>query len=172
MLYRKMKKTGDELSILGFGCMRLPQKSGQPGTGKIDEERAAKQLYYAIDQGVNYLDTAMPYHMGNSEPFLGRVLSNGYREKVKLATKLPHYSVKVREDMDHLLNTQLDKLQTDNIDYYLLHGIDGNSWDTIKNFGVREFLDKAKKDGYFWQTNRSCKRSAHKLLQHNRYNGA
>ena len=85
--------------------------------------------------------------MGGSEPFLGRVFSNGYREKVKLATKLPHWSVKVKEDMDHLLNTQLDKLQTGRIDYYLLHGLDGNNWNTIKNFGVREFLDNAKKDG-------------------------
>jgi len=73
MLYRKIKKNGDDLSILGFGCMRLPQKKGNPGTGKIDEERAKKQIFYAIDNGVNYFDTAMPYHMGASESFLGEI---------------------------------------------------------------------------------------------------
>ena len=75
MLYRKMEKTGDELSVLGFGCMRLPTKRGA-----IDEPRATAQVRRAIDQGVNYLATAMPYHMGGSEPFLGRALSDGYRE--------------------------------------------------------------------------------------------
>ena len=110
MLYRKMKKTGDDLSILGFGCMRLPQVKGTPGSGKIDEGRATRQVHYAIEQGVNYFDTAMPYHMGASEPFLGRALSGGYRAKVKLATKLPPWSVKERADMDQLLKVQLDNL--------------------------------------------------------------
>jgi len=82
MLYRKIKKSGDELSILGFGCMRLPQKKGSPGDGKIDEERARTQIRMAIDEGVNYVDTALPYHMGSCEPFLARALSEGYREKV------------------------------------------------------------------------------------------
>jgi len=77
MLYRKMPKTGDELSILGFGCMRLPVKADF----SIDEERATRQLRYAIDHGVNYVDTAWPYHMGQSEPFVGRALADGYREK-------------------------------------------------------------------------------------------
>jgi predicted aldo/keto reductase-like oxidoreductase len=89
MLYRKMKKTGDELSILGFGCMRLPQKRGMPGQGKIDGKRATAQIRYAIDHGVNYIDTAFLYHMGGSEPFVGLALRDGYREKVRLATKLP-----------------------------------------------------------------------------------
>ncbi len=95
MLYRKMPKNRDELSILGFGCMRLPLKDG-----KIDEERATRQIHYAIDQGVNYIDTAWPYHMGESEPFLGRALAGGYREKVRLATKLPSWIIETREDMD------------------------------------------------------------------------
>src|ERR1039458_10107202 len=84
MLYRKAPKTGDELSILGFGCMRRAQKDG-----RIDEERAARQIRHAIDGGVNYIDTAWPYHGGESEPFVGRALAGGYRERVKLATKLP-----------------------------------------------------------------------------------
>ena len=69
MLYRKVEKTGDRLSILGFGCMRLPQKRGQPGSGRIDEDRARKQLRYAIDRGVNYIDTGLPYHAGAVNPF-------------------------------------------------------------------------------------------------------
>jgi len=147
MLYRKMKKNGDELSILGFGCMRLPQKKGSPGSGKIDEERATRQIHYAIEQGVNYFDTAMPYHMGASEPFLGRALANGYREKIKLATKLPPWSVKARQDMDQLLKVQLANLRTDYIDYYLVHALEKGSWQKMKNFGVLEFLDAARADG-------------------------
>ena len=99
MLYRKVKSNGDELSILGFGCMRLPQKKGTPGDGKIDEERAREQILYAIDNGVNYFDTAMPYHMGASELFLGKVFTNGVRDKSKLATKIPHFHVNEPEDM-------------------------------------------------------------------------
>jgi uncharacterized protein len=147
MLYRKMEKTGDELSVLGFGCMRLPQKSGTPGEGKIDEKRATAQIRYAIDQGVNYIDTAMPYHRGASEPFLGRILRDGYREKVRLATKLPPFLVRAFGDMDRLLATQLDKLGTDHIDYYLLHGLYRESWDKMKTMNALGFLEKAKADG-------------------------
>ena len=147
MLYRKMKNNGDELSILGFGCMRLPQKKGSPGSGKIDEERATRQIHYAIEQGVNYFDTAMPYHMGASEPFLGRALANGYREKIKLATKLPPWSVKARQDMDQLLKVQLANLRTDYIDYYLVHALEKGSWQKMKNLGVLAFLDAARADG-------------------------
>ncbi len=142
MLYRKIPKNGDELSILGFGCMRLPVKEG-----KIDEERAAQQVHYAIDHGVNYIDTAWPYHMGESEPFLGRALAGGYREKVKLATKLPSWTVKSREDMDRILNAQLEKLRTDHIDYYLVHGLVGTLWDKMEKLDVLEFLDRAREDG-------------------------
>ena len=143
MLYRKMPKNGDELSILGFGCMRLPAKED----GSIDEERATKQVRYAIDQGVNYVDTAWPYHMGQSEPFLGRALAEGYRGKVKLATKLPSWLIQSREDMDKFLNAQLEKLKTDHIDYYLVHALVGELWDNVEKLGVVDFLDKAKADG-------------------------
>jgi len=142
MLYRKMDSTGDELSILGFGCMRLPQKNG-----RIDEERATRQLRGAIDRGVNYFDTAVPYHMGASESFVGRALSSGYRDRVKLATKLPPWQTNVREDMDRILGEQLDRLQTDHIDYYLVHALDGSSWVKMRDLGVREFLKSAKADG-------------------------
>lgn len=143
MLYRKVPKTGDELSILGFGCMRLAAKED----GSIDEERAIRQVRYAIDHGVNYLDTAWPYHMGESEPFVGRALLDGYRKKVRIATKLPSWLIERREDMDKFLNSQLEKLQTDHIDYYLIHALVGDLWDTIEKLGVADFLDKAKADG-------------------------
>ncbi len=143
MLYRKMPKNGDELSILGFGCMRLPVKEDRT----IDEERAKSQVRYAIDHGVNYIDTAWPYHMGASEPFLGRALADGYREKVKLATKLPSWMVESREEMDKFLNAQLEKLNTDHIDYYLIHSLVGELWDNVEKLGVTDFLDKAKADG-------------------------
>ena len=137
-----MPKNGDELSILGFGCMRLPVREN----GEIDEERARKQVRYAIDHGVNYLDTAWPYHVGDSEPFLGRALANGYREKVKVATKLPSWMVESHDDMDRYLNAQLKKLNTRYIDYYLTHGLVGSLWDKIDKHGVKDFLNRAKAD--------------------------
>jgi len=143
MLYRKNPKNGDELSVLGFGCMRLPITENRA----IDEERAALQVRHAIDRGVNYLDTAWPYHLGESERFLGRILTGGYREKVKLATKLPSWMIKNREEMDFYLNTQLEKLQTNHIDYYLLHALTGPLWDKLEKLGVTAFLDQAKKEG-------------------------
>jgi predicted aldo/keto reductase-like oxidoreductase len=137
-----MPKNGDELSILGFGCMRLPMVDG-----KIDETRAIAQIREAIDSGVNYIDTAWPYHNGESEPLLGKALQDGYREKVKIATKLPTWMVNNREHMDEFLNAQLEKLGTDHIDYYLIHALSGPSWAKIKDMGVVDFLDKAQKDG-------------------------
>jgi len=143
MLYRKLPKNGDELSILGFGCMRLASKAD----GSIDEERATKQLRYAIDNGVNYVDTAWPYHGGQSEPFVGRALADGYREKVKLATKLPSWLLGKREDMDRFLDAQLKKLRTDHIDYYLVHALVGELWDSVDKLGVKDFLTEARANG-------------------------
>lgn len=142
MLYRKMPKTGDELSILGFGCMRYPMKDG-----KVDEPRAIAQIRMAIDRGVNYADTAWPYHAGESEVVLGKALRDGYRDKVRLATKLPSWMIQTRADMDRYLAAQLKKLGTDRIDYYLVHSLTGPAWDNIRALGVREFLDTARRDG-------------------------
>jgi predicted aldo/keto reductase-like oxidoreductase len=142
MLYRKVPQTGDELSVLGFGCMRLPQKDG-----RIDEKRATRQIRSAIHRGVNYIDTAWPYHGGESEPFVGRALAGGYRERVKLATKLPTWLVKSRADMDTFLDAQLEKLATSRIDYYLVHSLQGDRWDRVAALGIAEFLDRAKSDG-------------------------
>ncbi len=142
MLYRTMPKTGDRLSILGFGCMRLPVENG-----KIDQPRAIRQIRDAVDKGVNYLDTAWPYHGGTSEPLLGKALQDGYRERVKVATKLPSWLIQRREDMDRFLAAQLGKLVTDRIDYYLLHALNGPLWDTLEALGVVDFIRQAKTDG-------------------------
>lgn len=142
MQYRTMPKNGDRLSVLGFGCMRLPMKEG-----RIDEARAIAQIRHAVDCGVNYLDTAWPYHGGESEPLVGRALKDGYRDRVKVATKLPSWMIKSRADMDRYLNAQLEKLGTDRIDYYLVHSLDGPQWDTMQGLGVADFLDTARSDG-------------------------
>jgi uncharacterized protein len=142
MLYRTVPKNGDNLSILGFGCMRFPSK----GRG-IDEKRTIRQIRHAIDHGVNYLDTAPVYHMGRSEPLLAQALEGGYREKVKIATKLPHWLAYERADLDNILEDQFKNLRTDHIDYYLLHNITKGAFDRLCKLGVLEFLDAAKADG-------------------------
>jgi uncharacterized protein len=142
MQYRTMPRNGDQLSILGFGCMRLPMQERA-----IDDERAIRQIRGAIDSGVNYVDTAWPYHGGESERILGKALKGGYREKVKVATKLPSWMIKSREDMDRYLGVQLEKLGTDHIDYYLLHALAGAPWDNLNRLDVLDFVEKAKADG-------------------------
>ena len=139
------------VSTLGFGCMRLPVLEGD--TTKIDEIKATEMIRHAIDNGVNYVDTAYPYHgtgmtnPGESEPFVGRALKDGYREKVKLATKLPSWLINSREDMDKYLNHQLERLQTNYIDFYLVHALEINTWEKLVKLGIKEFLDSALKDG-------------------------
>ena len=142
MQYRTVPKNGDKLSALGFGTMRLPLKGEN-----VDEERAINQIRFAIDNGVNYVDSAPPYHGGESEKVLGKALLGGFREKVKIATKLTPFLLGKAEDMDKMLSLQLKKLQTDHIDYYLLHGLEEESWKKLLGFGVFEFLEKAKADG-------------------------
>ncbi len=142
MLYRTMPGSDDELSVLGFGAMRMPEKRG-----RIDVGRATAQVRALIDGGVNYIDTAWPYHGGESEPFLARALADGYRERVALATKLPHWLVRSHSDMDHLLAAQLDNLQTERIDYYLVHALDGATWSRMCALGVCDFLQRARDDG-------------------------
>ncbi|MCB2341719.1 aldo/keto reductase [Clostridium estertheticum] len=152
MLYRKFGKTNEMVSALGFGCMRLPIIPGG-NQSQIDEEKSMKLVRFAIDEGVNYIDTAYPYHgtgmgsSGASEPFVAKVLKDGYREKVKLATKLPSWLIKTREDMDKFLNEQLERLETDSIDFYLVHALNVDTWATLKTLGISEFLDAAIKDG-------------------------
>jgi len=143
MLYREVPKNGDKLSVLGYGCMRLPTRMQS-----INEKLAEKQLIHALEQGVNYFDTAYPYHNKKCESFLGRVFSkNNCRDRLKLATKLPHWMAGSKDDMDKILEEQLSKLQTDRIDYYLIHALTGGRWESAKHHGVIEFLDDALKRG-------------------------
>ncbi len=143
MKYRKMPKSPDKLSALGFGCMRLPTTK----EGKIDEEQAMLMLKEAYHKGVSYFDTAWPYHGGESEPFVGKFLKQIDRKTVYVATKLPCWKVKTREDMDKYLDEQLARLGTTYIDYYLLHALNKGSFKAMKKLGVFDFLAKAKADG-------------------------
>ncbi|MFW5995961.1 MAG: aldo/keto reductase [Halanaerobiaceae bacterium] len=145
MKYRNFGENDWEISILGFGAMRLPLS----GTGEeeIDVNRAVTMIQYAIDNGVNYVDTAWPYHKGESEKVVARALKNGYREKVKLATKLPTWELENPEDMDKYLDKQLAKLEVDTIDCYLLHALNGERWDKYKNLNVGSWVDRIKKQG-------------------------
>lgn len=122
--------------------MRLPLNGNA-----IDEPRAIKQIRLAIDNGVNYVDSAPPYHGGESEKVLGKALRDGYREKVKVATKLSPFMLEQPEDMQKMLDLQLQKLQTNHIDYYLLHGLDEDTWAMMQDFGALTFLEKAKAEG-------------------------
>ncbi len=147
MLYRDFGKSSEKVSILGFGCMRLPVLEGN--MARIDEPKATEMIRTAIEKGVNYFDTAWSYHApvmgqkGEGEPFVGRVLKNGYRGKVNIATKLPTWLIRSRNDMDQLLNEQLERLQTDVIDFYLLHSLTKEAWSKLETLGVTKFLDYA-----------------------------
>src|SRR5512133_2629268 len=146
MRYRTLPKIPDlQISVLGFGCMRLPVVDRDPT--KIDESLATRLIEQAIDAGVNYFDTAWPYHDGQSEVFLGRVLRGGLRNRVLLADKLPVWLVKTEPDWDRLLDEQRGRLQTDTIDFYLLHALNGERWETVRQLRGLEALERARADG-------------------------
>lgn len=145
MLYRKLGSTGKEVSILGLGCMRLPVMDGQ--YNKVNIDSAIPLIQKAIDNGVNYIDTAYSYHNGQSETVIAEALMGGYREKVFIADKLPSWLIQKRTDMDQYLKKQLERLQTEQIDFYLLHSVKEDNWSNLESLGVLDFLDDAVNDG-------------------------
>jgi len=147
MKYRPFGNLDFQVSALGFGAMRLPIIDND--TTKIDEPEAIKMIHYAFDHGVNYIDTAWFYHGGFSEVVVGKALKQGYREKVKLATKLPARLVQTIDDCDKYLNEQFKRLQTDHIDFYLLHAMNKRTWPQVRDIDIFSWAEKAIKDGKF-----------------------
>jgi predicted aldo/keto reductase-like oxidoreductase len=145
MKYRQFGKTGEKVSALGFGAMRLPVIDDK--MDNIDEMEAIRMIRHAIDNGVNYVDTAYVYHGGKGEEVVGKALKEGYREKVFIATKLPVWNAKVPEDLERLLDQQLKNLQTDLIDFYLVHSLNKAYWRKLINLGLLEFLERVQKKG-------------------------
>jgi len=143
MKTRINSKNNESLSILGYGCMRLPRKGNA-----IDEEESEKLIVSAIERGVNYFDTAYIYQNGKSEIVLGKILAKGYRDKVNIATKIPPFMVRKTSDFDRIFNTQLQRLQTTTIDYYLIHMLmDVATWERLKALGVLEWIAHKKANG-------------------------
>lgn len=130
---------------MGFGAMRLPLIGKDPS--RVDESAAIQMIRHAVDQGVNYVDTAYTYHEKSGEIVVGKTLLNGYRQKVKLATKLPSWLVEKPDDFDRFLEEQLDKLQTDHIDFYLLHALNSTHWTRLRDWKVLNRADSAIADG-------------------------
>jgi predicted aldo/keto reductase-like oxidoreductase len=147
MRYRKFGKLDWEVSALGFGAMRLPLAGPTPAD--VDATLAIRMIRHAIDSGVNYVDTAYPYHSGQSEVVVGRALQDGYRERVKLTTKLLAGRCETPADFDRYLDEQLTRLQTDKLDFYLLHGLNRNSWRKIRDMGVLKWAERAIAAGRF-----------------------
>jgi hypothetical protein len=145
MQYRTFGTLDWKPSALGFGAMRLPRIDDDPG--QIDEPEATRLVRYAIDHGVNYVDTAYPYHRETSESFLGRALQDGYRERIKLATKMPCWKIEEPADFDRYLDEQRAKLQTDMIDFYLLHSLGEKHWPQVRDHGVLDWAERALADG-------------------------
>ena len=145
MKYRKFGKLDVMGSAFGLGCMRFNGEAS--GDSTIDEGKAISLIRRAIDGGVNYIDTAYVYLDRTSEIVLGKALLDGYRDKVTIATKMPMEKVHDRASMEALLEEELNKLQTDHIDFYLMHGINKEKWEYFKKIGAPEFFDDMKKEG-------------------------
>ena len=145
MQYR-LDKYGNELSVLGFGCLRFPQKNG-----KIDMDATREQIRLAVEEGVNYFDTAYVYP--GSEAALGEILeSEGLRERVKIATKLPHYLIKSRAGLEKMFREELKRLRTDRVEYYLMHMLcDLDTWERLKKMGIEEWIAAKKASGEIGQ---------------------
>ena len=153
MKHRTLGKSGLEVSVLGFGCMRLPIQGGAESGADIfnpekliDEGEATRMVEYAVKHGINYFDTAYGYHGGQSEVFLGKAIKP-YRERIYLASKMPVWMVQSPGDFDRILDEQLKRLQTSHLDVYLLHGLARHFWKPVKELGALAFLDRALSDG-------------------------
>lgn len=144
MKYRRFGKTDWMASILGFGAMRLPVVGDMR---QIDEAEAMKMMKYAIEHGVNYIDTAYMYHGGNSEILIGKLLSEGYHGKVKVATKMPIGMVKTRDELDKIFDEQMRRLQVDSIDLYLMHGLDRDRWRKVLELNVLDWAERKIHEG-------------------------
>ena len=145
--YRKFGKLDWNASVLGFGCMRLPTVDGDPHSSDIDEAEAVRMIRHAVDRGVNYFDTAYVYHEGKSETILGKAL-RGHRDQVRIATKSPVWLIQQETDFDRMLNEQLVRLQTDHIDFYLLHALGKKRWsECVLKYKLLEKAEAAIRDG-------------------------
>jgi len=152
MRYRKLGKTNVDVSILGFGAMRLPMEGNPDGMAgfdpniPIDEAHAGRIIEHALEEGINYYDTAYLYHGGKSETFLGKVL-RPHRSKVMIATKLPVWNIEKPDDFEKIFTEQLSKLNTDYIDFYLVHGLGSATWKKMKEMDVLKFMDGLRSSG-------------------------
>lgn len=145
MQYVPFGKLGFRVSRLGFGTMRLPRVEGEENL--IDRQRAIALIRRGIDGGISYVDTAYGYHAGESEIVTGLALKDGYREKVTLTTKLPHWAVNEEKDMNRLLDEQLKKLDVPYLDFYILHALNKDAYEKMSAFNYKAFLNEALKDG-------------------------
>ena len=142
MKRRKIGPKGPEVSALGFGCMRFPIEGG-----KIERKESAAMLCEAIDAGVDYLDTAWPYHDGESETFIADVVTGNRRDAVKIADKMPCWLLEKSADMDRFFDEQKRRLKSESIDVYLLHALDGERWKKVLDLGILDWLARKKESG-------------------------
>ncbi len=145
MRYRSFGRLDWKASVLGFGTMRLPIT--RKDQSRVNEAETVKLLRYAIDQGLNYIDTAYPYHDGQSEIVVGKALVNGYRQKVKVATKLPTFYVNKKTDLDRFFHTQLKRLKLDFVDFYLFHSLNRELWAKVQDLGMIDWAEKKVAEG-------------------------
>ena len=145
MKYRKMGSLDWKVSALGFGCMRLPPR--KINKLRAETDKSIEVIRYGIDLGINYIDTAWPYHLGDSEKIIGKALKDGYRDQVYLVTKLPMFLVTNAKHFDSFLKTQMKRLQTDHLDAYLFHALDQDQFNKIKRLELIKKMENAKKEG-------------------------
>lgn len=156
MKYRQLGSTKEKVSALGFGCMRFPTIDHKPSSEGVDKKETIRMLRYAIDNGVNYIDSAYTYHNGKSEEVIGKALQDGYREKVLLTTKMPIWLVKKSSDFDRFLHEQLRRLKTDYLDIYLLHNLKKEAYQQLLNLGIFSWTEKRIGQGLFRYFGFSC----------------